>query len=252
MIVTLSDYYSDSGSISVTSDAGSGDILATKDYTAAQSYLSGGVSSLLRIFKTFSSSQIVNYIAICSHNISSDTVLSVQVFANGSLQGSFTPNKRTHNILIPFNSVIASNITIEINKVSAAGRVVIGFIACGDSKQVPTNGEHSGFSYGHLFTPIEVRTVANDQSQPTAGVTWRVPVRHTLSLPNISRDIVKGWWFDFTDAAKNNGWFVMLAEESEYWTASLCFNVQDAPRKAHSQTRDLVTSSITFTGDSGV
>lgn len=252
MIVTLSDFYSDQGVLSVASDAGSGDIQSTKDYTAAQNYLSGGMDLQFKVDKAFDIPQTVNYISICTHNISSANVINVEFFVNGASVGIFTPDSRTHNILLPFADTLASNISIEINKSGSANRVLIGFVACGFSRVVPNDGEHSGFNYGHLFTPTEVRTVTNDRSQPTAGVTWTMPVKHNLSLPNISRNIVKNWWFDFTDAAKRNGWFIMLAEDSQFWTASLCFDVRDKPRKAHGQTRGLVDSSLMFTGDSGV
>jgi len=252
MIVTLTDYYSDDGQISVASDAGSGDILATKDYTAAQSYLSGGSSATLRILKTLSASSNVNYIAICSHNMTTDNVISIAFLVNNVPVFNYIPKKRTHNILVPFDTVAASNVEIRINKRSVSDRILVGFMACGFSRVVPNEGEQSGFSYGHLFTPTEVRTATNDKSQPTASVTWTKPVKHTLSLPNIERSVVKDWWFDFTDAAKSNGWFIMLAEDLEPWTASLCFDVRDMPRKSHSQTRGLVTSQLMFTGSSGV
>jgi hypothetical protein len=126
--------------------------------------------------------------------------------------------------------------------VEGAGQISIAEIAMGDYYEIP-RGEQSGYARPWTVPNIKSRSTVGLNNSPVNLSYESRSLSCTLSVPNNIMTDFAGW-YNFINFAANNTFYV-LEDDNKFHSYS-GFDAVPGMTKAHSQTRSLGASSISF------
>lgn len=255
MKITETNGFDNTGTLTVPSDDDTTQTKAnmeTADFS--EKYTSLGSSATFTIQKTFAGGDrfTCGYIAIAGHNFGTDGG-SVEVFVKNVSKGSqsFSDDNRNSVVLFSFTEVtLVDDIDIVYTKGTSTNQITITFIAAGAVLEVPNDGEQSGYRRAWLTKHIRQRVQDNDEAGPVLVATQRISARLTLNVANMGRAFAESTWRDFLDFAGSTPFFIRERDDNNR-SSYLCFDPRLTAPRAHSQTRELVNSAITFQAFTG-
>lgn len=230
-------------SVDVTSDANStytDSIMLTTSFSEV--YLSNGANANFDVELTITNP---DYIAITGNNIF-DTCSSVEIsYWTGSAftnEDTITPSWN-HTIVHKVQNN-ATKYRFRFVKTDSTQVVSLAYVSAGSLYEIPNNGEQVGYSYAWTLPQTKQRTATLDGS-PTSTILQDTSIKGTLSIANHLTTDVRSTWQPFQKEALKNGFFI-LEDESYPEEGYYCFDVRPSPSSAHSQTRKLKVSSISY------
>ena len=135
--------------------------------------------------------------------------------------------------------VDARRITIVVK---GTGKISIAEIALGDYYEIP-RGEQAGYARPWTVPNIKARSSVGLDNSPVNLSYESRSLSCTLSVPNsIMRDF--DGWYNFINFAANNTFYIL--EDLDKFHSYAGFNAVPTMTRAHSQTRSLGVSAITF------
>jgi hypothetical protein len=265
VIISNSNFIRDAV-ITIVPDSSTQDIAVVADGDYSSSYIDSlSVSTTITI--DFGAPKAIGYIAIGGSNItekdrlvikSTDAADRVGLFGFGgdALKGSdgdFLVARSLSTIdddvlgldessvimyKIDNPSVVKLDITIY-----GSGTLSIAEIALGDYYVVPNSGEQSGYNRPWSTPNIKSRGAVNLQNAPISLTYETKALKCKLSVPNNLMVDFDGWYKMGVFASSNV--FYILEDDNKFHSYA-CFNADLAMTKAHSKTRSLGVSTLSF------
>ena len=133
----------------------------------------------------------------------------------------------------------SADVVITVN---GGGTLIISDIAFGSAYEIPF-GEQAGYKRPWSIPNRTQRTATALNNSPIATLYESRALRSTIVVPNNIMDSY-GDWYAFLDFATRNTFFIN--EDGNPFHSCAGFNALPAQTAAHSQTRELGVSSITF------
>lgn len=158
---------------------------------------------------------------------------------------------RDNVAVFSFDERIFSNLKITLKNATIDKNITVSYIAAGSSLTLPNNGEHGGHSRAWQNRSIKSKTTTNALSAPVAVVLERKQQAMTLSIPNTTKSFSAVEWQTFLDFAQDN-LFAINEDPDNPVSSYLCYELNKATTKAHSQTRALNNLSIGFKVFTGI
>lgn len=202
---------------------------------------------------SFGATGTINYFACAGIDLASPELQNafIRVFdgveSTENLVASVFFN-RNRPVVITFPPREFSNLLVKFE--SRVGNPLVTYCAAGMSFEVPNNGENAGYSRAAYRRGVKQRTTVNSMGAPVSALRKTVPLKGTLSLPNMLNDFTFGVWQDFLDYANDgNYWFIQeraSEEDLSNNSAYMCYNLKNNDVKAHPQTRSLNNISASW------
>ena len=137
------------------------------------------------------------------------------------------------------DGVNVRRVTITIK---GGGKISIAEIAMGEYYEIP-RGEQAGYRRPWTVPNIEARSSVGLDNSPVNLSYESRSLKCTLTVPNnFMRDF--DGWYNFINFAANNTFYIL--EDLDKFHSYAGFNAVPAMTAAHSQTRSLGVSAITF------
>jgi len=236
----------------VTSGAGISDPANITDPDHSTNYLSGSNTTMSI---DFGARQDITYVGISGHNlgdsVSGGGTITLQDGGTVLFTASFDRNKI---VMFFFDSRDFTNLRLVFTATGGTTQglgVFVSYVAAGESFEVPNGGQVAGYGSPQLSRPQKVRVSSNGNAAPTAITTKRMPIKGVLSLPNMTTQFVGTTYQDFLDFALSQPFFIN-EKDTTFATAILCFEPVFSPPKAHSSTRELQNTTISYRAFNGL
>jgi len=244
MIVATSNVAVAAG-ITATPDSSLQDInvIADGDYS---SVFTDALSGQVVIDMAFQAPLDIGYIALGGTNIARKT--SIKIETSISLTGTPAVEIINDTLGSSESSVMMYKIDATAIKhvsitVTGVGSISIAEIAMGDYYEIP-RGEQAGFQRPWSVPNIKARSSVGLDSSPVNLSYESRTLRTSISVPNnIMADFDSGW-YEFIRFAANNTFYVL--EDGNKFHSYAGFNAVPAMTAAHSQTRTLGVSAVSF------
>ena len=263
MIVSTSNI-ANTATITATPASALEDISVVTDGDYSSVY-TDSLASELEIELVFPDNVNIGYIALGGTNIAKKD--SIQITSSDSLDPIYWSTLSSEMLLStdPFNltvslggvddaqlssaesSVMMYQVDIQSVRtitllIKGTGTISIAEIAMGEYYEIP-HGEQSGYNRPWTVPNIQARSTVGLNNSPVNLSYESRALRCTLSVPNLLMGDFSQW-YSFVDFAANNTFYVL--EDWNKFHAYAGYNAIPAMTKAHSQTRNLGVSSITF------
>lgn len=263
MIVSKTDVSSQAQLLLVpTSDIQDPSVITNGDYSAVYT---DALDTSLKIRFDYTTPQRIGYIALSGNFSSKDriTIKSVdtsqKVYLFDSTGAELFDSNGDRLLARYENSIDDSDLGLNENRVMmyqvdiddstqieievfGTGQIAISQIAMGEYYEIP-RGEQAGFKYPWTIPNIEGRTATSLDNSPIAMVYNSRVINTQIHVPNNIKADFSGW-YDFINFAIQNTFYV-LADDNKF-NACAGFNASPQESSAHSQTRDLLVSGISF------
>lgn len=194
----------------------------------------------------FGATQEINYIAVAGVNIAGNGDGSSRIrVRNGTEVVAITFLKRNHCVVLSFDARTFSDLKIGVFNGTQDQEITVSYVAGGNTLTVPNGGEIAGYNRQWLNRQIKTKTTTDQIAAPIAVLRKRVPVKGTLTLPNMTASFSQDEFQTFIDFAEQDLFFINedpLLGESSY----CCYEIDTRPPQAHAQTRSLNNLSFSF------
>ena len=218
-------------------------------------------SSITQLQFDFGATPSITYVAVSGHNVGDGAANGFIYILDNGVQIDFVELDRNHVCVFEFEPRAFSNLQIRFTSdgVQTATGIICSYVAAGNFLTVPNNGEQAGYSRNYLTRPLEFRSSANSLAGPTSVTGRKMPLKGSLSIPNMSDLFAKQDWQTFFDFIEEQPFFVRENDNSVAEKAVVrrqssycCFQPKFIAPKAHAQTRSLVVARIDFMAFNGL
>jgi hypothetical protein len=199
-------------------------------------------SSQTVIFR-FGAMSDVSYVAVSAFNAS-----QVTIFNEGSefLNVNLT---RNNVVMFVFDARAFTDLRVRVIG-SGASSPTINHVAAGVALKMPNGGEQAGYSRNYLTRNVKSRTVTSNLAAPITSLQQRMPLKGTLSLPDVSTAFAVGEWQELLDFLSTGQVFYITEQEStdsnNAESSYACYSPMFSAPKAHAKTRALQKLTLGF------
>lgn len=215
-------------------------------------------ASSSRVVFSFGNVGVIDYVAVCASGFAGGDVAvrngESTINFDASL-GRYDDAEREHVLMFNFASQNVTDLRIVVDSRSAALFPTVSFVAAGRYMQVPNGGETSGYRRNWLTRNYMQRTQTNSDAAPVTSLVKRMPLKGSLSLPNMLNNFTLGEWQDFLDFVVSEPFFICEQDSIVPYTADsgytpqasyICYNAKFSAPTAHNATRALNNLKIDF------
>ena len=270
MKISCTNVFGAAGSLSVTNDDNTAqDIDHILTPTFDQAYTSNGSSTTFTIYKTFTSAEDIEYVAIAGHNFSdlANAAPNLTIEVNGVEKADIdfsSDDESNWIIMVHFDSVSASNIQIELTK-DSADAATISYVAAGELLDTAftfaSNNERGGYPKAWAAPNREYEVAKTWGGLPVSMLTRTVTQRIRLNIPDVARSVItSAAWKNFCALCGPNGDGSFFIKEDDGDTTGvaddpmssyLCIMPMINQPKTNRKTRALVDLGISFEAVNG-
>ena len=168
---------------------------------------------------SFGQTSTINYFACAGIDLASPDLQNafIRVFdgpESSENQVASVEFNRNRPIVVTFPPQEFSNLIVKFE--SRVGNPLVTYCAAGMQFEAPNGGEVGGYSRAPWRRGVKQRVTVNSMGAPVSALRKTVPLKGSLSLPNMLNDFTFGVWQDFLDYANDgNYWFVQERESEE-------------------------------------
>ena len=227
------------------------------DYTFDTLVVSGTVNNF---WISFVCGDNQDYVAIAGHNLGT---LGCQLFiVNHGVQdvaGFLPQDDRPIMFAIPQRSGGAIDMQIRIVKQVVTDKVIISHVATGkatDLTSTTTQGQvllkdyEAGYSRIPMSLGRKSKSILNQSAAPTATLIKTVSQKLKLNISNVATNFAQNELVGYQRFWTENAFFIQNDEDVTQTYMAMQFI--PSPPKSHSQTRELVNLSYSFTAYNGL
>lgn len=188
---------------------------------------------------TSNSEEPIYWQTVASEQLVSTDPFDLTVSLSGIVDDTVLNSNESSVMMYKVDAVNVKRITITIK---GDGELSIAEIAVGDYYEIP-RGEQSGYRRPWTVPNIAVRSSVGLNNSPVNLSYESRSLKCTLTVPNnIMRDF--DGWYNFINFAATDTFYIL--EDEDKFHAYAGFNAVPAMTSAHSQTRQLGVSAISF------